>query len=89
MSTTREQSASHPSSVAEKVGAFDQEEQVLNEIRVRIQQFKHSEKNRRDLYSQQIQNRVQEYSDWCETFGKPIRDSQLPYARQQTQSPKS
>lgn len=72
----------HPLDVAETDGAVDEEERTLDEIRVRIHQFKHSDRKRRDLYSQQIMNRVQEYNDWCETFAKPVRDSQLPHARQ-------
>jgi hypothetical protein len=78
--------AGHPLVVAEAVGALDEEERTLDEIRVRIQQFKHAERKRRDLYSQQIMNRVQEYNDWCETFAKPIRESQVSYARKIIQS---
>jgi transcriptional regulator with XRE-family HTH domain len=77
---------SHPSAVAKDVGAFDEEKQVIDEIAVRIEQFKHAERKRRDLYSQQIMNRVQEYNDWCETFAKPVRDSQLPHVRKQIES---
>ena len=66
---------------AKEAGGFDMEEQVLNEIRIRIVQFKVQKAKMRSVLSDQIASTIKGYDAYCETRYAETRAVLLDDAR--------
>lgn len=77
--------AKNPFALIDSSGALDMEDQVIDEIRVRVAQFKLSSARTRQIYKSQITARLDEYDAWCEEHCGKIRESLLESARKNAQ----
>ena len=70
-----------PGASSAKSGALDMEDQVIDEIRVRVAQFKLSPASMRKIYQSQIVARLDEYGAWCDLNCEALREALLETAR--------